>query len=223
MGEDLKDKWKRLSKEAALEKSEEAFRATEAELLAAYDDSSPSAADDRSNKIDKELKDEWQHLKRVAMAQFPEGSRILGLSPKNRLVAVATCLGWSTRKIAQASGMHHSTIGEWIRRPDIKLFIEEFNLRNGAGNRDILKEKLSELEYKAISCIEDIMADKDSSDGAKRLKLDASKWVFAVTRDKTEDSAAGIRTLIETLGRIAKQPFSLSPEEEKDIFESKVN
>lgn len=213
---DLKAKWQQISKEAAREAADKAAEANEADLLVAYDDAGENEA--RSIEADRALEDQWNGLKRTAMAEFPEGARILGLTAKNRLVAIAAALGWSQNKIAKASGINQGTVCRWLKdRPDIKLFIDEFNMR--AGKSDVVKKKLSALEYKAMQCIETILNDKEASEGMRRLQLDASKWVFNLTRDKTEDGSVGLRTLLESLGRLAAQgPTKLSQEEEAAIF-----
>lgn len=214
--------WDQLVKEAAIEREDKAVKTKEAELLAAYDD----IAEDidgapRSKKLDKEIADDWQKLKRVAMTQFPEGSQILGLTPRNRMVAVAHCLGWSFSKISKATGVATSTVSNWVnQRPDIKHFINEFNLRNSQSGKDIIEEKFPSLEYKAVAFIDSLISDKDDTDAAKRLKLDATKWIFERSRGKPDQAiehrGAGLKDLLKLLGESKNVP--LTKEEEKEVF-----
>lgn len=216
------ERWEQGRKEGAIERAEDELKKTEAELLAVYDDSDEEAGGSkRSQSLDKELADKWQALKRTAMQQFPEGSQILGLSPKNRLVAIAHCLGWGTKDIAKASGIATSTVYKWLNdRPDIKVFINEFNLR--AGAKDIVKEKFSELEYKAVQFINSLLSDKDTTDAIQRLKLDASKWVFDRSRGKpnqpVEHQGEGLRKMLEVMQKVGQ--VSLSTEDEAEIFKN---
>lgn len=215
--------WEQWRKEGAIDRAETAEKEREADLQAAYDDSAEDAeGGNRSKEIDKELADDWQHLRRIAITKFPEGAALLGLTPKNRLVAIAHCLGWSVAKISKASRISESTVRRWIdKRPDIRVFIDEFNLRT--GDKDIVKEKFSTLEYKAVQCIEAILSDKDDTDAVKRLKLDAAKWVFERSRGKpnqpVEHDAASLRQMIEALG---KAQVKLTPEEEAELFDDKT-
>lgn len=218
--------WQQWEKEHAAETAEADADAAEAELLTAYDDNGePLAGGTRSQKLDAELQSEWQQLKRVAMQKFPEGIKILGLTPKNRLVAIAACLGWDISKISAASGIARSTVRKWINeRSDIKLFMDEFNIRT--GDKDVVKEKFSTLEYKAVQCIEAILSDKEKSDAVKRLQLDASKWVFERTRGKPnqpiEHKGEGLRAMLETMNKIGAT--DLTAAEEKELFApSKLN
>lgn len=218
-----KDEYAQFQKEHDLELAEQANAERERDLVAAYDDAGENAeGGPRSQAIDKETEDDWQYLKRIAMTKFPEGSQILGLTAKNRLVAVAKCLGWTNDKISKAAKINISTVKRWVSsRPDVKLFMDEFNLRNAAEGKDIVKEKFSTLEYKAVQCIDAILSDKSKSEAAARLKLDASKWVFDRTRgaakQTVEHAGQAIKQLLTALGSAAKD-MNLSEAEEKDLF-----
>lgn len=220
---DPRVQYEQLAKEAAIEKAEEEFKSVETELLAAYDDADTEENNPvkRSKALDIELADKWKHLKRIAMSQFPEGAKILGLSAQNRLVAIAFCLGWTQVDISNASGINKGTISKWLtQRPDVKLFIHEFNLKSGTSGKDIVKEEFSKLEYQAVQCIKSILSDKESSEGVKRLKLDASKWVFERTRGKPnqplEHTGDGIRGLLDAISKAGNTP--ITKEKEEEIF-----
>jgi hypothetical protein len=213
--------WEQWRKEGAIERDQQLTKEREAELTAAYDDEGePVNGTVRSQQLDAELEDSWSHLKRIAMTKFPEGAALLGLSAKNRLVAVAHCLGWKDAQIAKASRVSQTTIAKWLKRPDIVIFCDEFNLKQ--GDADIVKEKLPSLEYKAIQCIEEILSDKDKSVGMSRLKLDAADWVFNRSRGKPnqpiEHKDEGIRKLLEILSK--SKPAPITPEEEATLFKS---
>lgn len=214
---DLRRAFAQATKEAALEKAEQDDIQKESELLAAYGDGDESPSDAK----DTELEDEWSELRRIAIVKFPEGAKFLGLSPKNRLVAIAHCLGWSYEKISKASGIHKQTVYKWItKRPDIKLFIQEFSLKSGTS--DVIKERFSELEYNAFMCMKDILNDPTRSDGMLRLKADISKWVFERTRGKPSQSiehtsSTDFRKFIEAMNTGSVQ---ISESEKEELFKS---
>lgn len=219
MADDPRAKWQQATAEAVIEQNEAEFKQLETELVAAYDSESPEA-EKRSAKVDASLDDEWQALKRAAMAEFPEGAKILGLTPKQRLVAIATCLGWTQVKISKASGINRTTINKWLtKRPDIKYFMDEFNLRARHSDVDLIKAKFPSLEYKGVQCVERILSSQDRSEGTQRLQLDAIKWVFDRTRGKPDQPIShksdDIKTLLAMLTNSAKAP---TPEEEANLF-----
>ena len=207
-----------LEKEAAIEKQKERFDKEEVILEATYGESKTAEAT-RGNKIT--IKNDWEYLRSMAKAQFPEGAEHLGLSPRNRLVAIAFCFGWTQLKIANASGVSRSTVKTWLKRPDMQLFINEFNMKRGTEGSDVMT-KFTELEYKAVQCVDKILSDPDQGDSAKRLKLDASKWVFERNRGKPnqpiEHRGDSLKKMITELGKISRD-FVLSEEEEKELFE----
>lgn len=215
---------KQLWKEGVLEANQERHAKEQAEIRAGYDDSDQAEATELNSLTTKELNDEWEHLRRIAIAEFPEGADQFGLSPKNRLVAIAHCLGWANAKIAKASKLNPSTVSRWLsKRPDIKLFINEFQMRR--GETDVVKDKFSALEYKATKCVEAILDDKDDSVAMKRLKSDVSKWVFERTRGKPsqpiEHKGEAVKQMLETMRKVGE--FSLSEEEEKELFEDTLH
>jgi uncharacterized protein (DUF952 family) len=215
---DSKLAWQQACKEAAYEAQAQAFDEQQKELDVAYD---ATNVGEKTRYNTQEAKDDWEHLRRVAKVQFPEGVRHIGLSPNNRMVAIAHCLGWTQGRIARASGLNQGTISKWLKRPDMKVFIDEFNLKQ--GTEDVMT-KFTELEYKAVQCVNGILSDPDSSDSMKRLKLDASKWVFDRSRGKpnqpVEHKGEAVRQLMDTMKEIGK--ISLSDEEEKELFETEV-
>jgi len=217
---DIRTEFARATKLAAQEKAQKDSAIREAELLAGYDDSTESSS--QSDQIDQELENEWGELRRVAMVRFPEGVQFLGLTPKNKLVAIAFALGWSVDKIAKASGLHRGTVSKWInKRNDIKLFLEEFNLATNPST-DIVADKFKELEYAAFHCIRDILKDQTRTDGMLRLKADTSKWVFERTRGKptqsiSHSSSTDFRKFLDAMNA---GNLTVEPGEEEELFKS---
>lgn len=206
-----------LKKEAAVEKAQERFKDTEAELDAAYGEVK-GAEETPRNKAKSES--DWEQLRAIAKTQFPEGAEHLGLSPKNRLVAIAHCLGWTHNKIAKQSGISKSTVTRWLKRPDIVIFMDEFNMKRGAAGMDVMA-KFTELEYKAVMCVDKILSSKDDSDAIKRLQADVSKWVFERTRGKpnqpVEHRGDSVKALSAELSKLSKN-LVVTDEEEEEIF-----
>lgn len=203
--------------EIAIERANLTHEAIEAELDAAYGDN-PRSENTKANSTSNQT--DWEYLRSVAKAEFPEGKNISGLSPDNRLVAIASCLGWSVLRINKASGKSRTTIDKWLARPDIKLFMNEFNMKRGENGVDVM-QKFSALEYMAVKCVERILSDPDNSDSTRRLQLDASKWAFDRNRGKSEQKVelrgTNIRQLISVMANSAKT-IALTDSEEQDLF-----
>lgn len=219
---DLKSKYKQLEKEAAIQAREEEHKKQESLLDSIYGSygETCNAADEKSTLNAEDLSDDWENLRRIAKVKFPEGAKFHGLTMNNRLVAVASCLGWTQAKIAKASKLNPSTVSRWLNRPDIKLFMEEFNMKN--GSEDTLK-KVSELEYEALACVKNILNDYDTSDAAKRLKFDAAKWVYERTRGKAPQTVVHEgNTLGDLFERLAQLNTAfadnIDEDEEKELF-----
>jgi len=208
-----------LKKERDLVKEE--YRLTEQEkvLEATYGDDEES---EQTLGNSKEDQDDWEQLRGIAKVQFPEGIEHTSLSPKNRLVAIATCLGWTQDKISKASGLSMRTVSRWLTRSDIKVFMDEFNMKRGNDGADVMT-KFTELEYKAVTCVNGILSNKNNSDSAQRLKLDAAKWVFERKRGKAaqpiEHRGENIKSFMTMLSNLGKD-FKIDSDEEKDIFET---
>lgn len=202
--------------EIAIERAKLRDEAKDAELDAAYG-THPKAETTRNNL--QENQSDWEYLRSIAKTEFPEGKDIAGLSPDNRLVAIAHCLGWNDGRIADASKKSRTTIGKWLKRPDIKLFINEFNMKRGEGV-DVMT-KFSALEYKGIKCIERILDDPSNEDSVRRLQADATKWVFERNRGKADQKievrGSAIKQFINVMSQTGKN-FSIDEKEEEELF-----
>lgn len=208
--------WKQLKAEHDIEQQWEANSQTEKTLEVAYGDHPELEQTQLNDLSDKELKNDWEQLRRIAKMKFPEGARHSGLSPLNRLVGVAYCLGWPTEKIIKASRLHNSTVWRWLnQRADIQLFMDEFNMK--IGTTDVVKNKFAALEYNGVQVVEEILRDKAIS---AATRLDAVKWIFDRSRGKAsqpiEHTGNLVRDLIKTLQRT--DTLALDPETETDLF-----
>lgn len=204
--------------EINLYREENEHNKEKAEVKAAY---TPETNTD--NSIPKELQDEWEYLRSVAILQFPEGKDIEGLTPNQRLTAIAHSLGWSNRKIAKASGsITDKTVARWLKLPVMKLFIERFGLSSNISG-DVMEE-LGKLEVAGVAAIRDIFALKGSEPALHRLKLDTFKALFDRTRGKAEQkheiNSNTILEFTESLQKMTKEPnFVLTQEDEEELFE----
>lgn len=205
--------------EIAIERDKLKNEQLETELDVAYGNN-VIAEDTKRNTSD--LQDEWEYLRSIARAEFPEGRFVAGLSPNNRLVAIAHCLGWTTNRIHKASGLARRTIDKYLVRPDVKLFMKEFNMRRGADGQDVMT-KFTELEYKGVKCVERILDDLSDDIAVKRLQLDANKWVFERNRGKPDQKIEMRGSLIKQfMGKLseASKDFKIDETEESEIFET---
>lgn len=213
--EEYQQRMKELREEASLEKEQESFALQQAELDAAY----VPREDDEKDPRNKDVSSEWEELISLAKVYFPEGKDHFTLTAKNRLVAIASALGWSERKISEHGGISRSTVSKWLKRSDVKVFIEEFQFKK--GDKDVM-EKFGELESKGVRFVNSLLESRDDSEGIKRLKLDATKWVFERSRGKpnqpVEHKGESLGQVMLKLGEIGKSIENVTEEDEKDAF-----
>jgi len=204
-------------KEAAIEAQNEAFNELSTELSVAYDSHDRAEATAWNGLTKAELESEWEQLRRLAKVEFPEGKNYFGLSPNNRLAAIAKCLGWSTKKISKASGININTLYDWFKRPDINVFMDDFNMKTGVKDPDKL---VTANAVKGLKVINRILEDKDSSEATKRLQFQAAS--FAIERkwgkanQPVEHDVGGVKELLDALKNV--ETIKITPEEEKEIF-----
>lgn len=213
--EEYQQRMKELREEASIERDQEAFALMQAELDAAY----APKEDEEKDPRNKPISTEWEELISLAKVYFPEGKDHFTLTAKNRLVAIAHALGWSERKIAENGGISRSTVSKWLKRSDVKVFIEEFQFKR--GDKDVM-EKFGELESKGVRFVNALLESRDESEGIKRLKLEATKWVFDRSRGKpnqpVEHKGETLGQVMLKLGEMGKAIENVSEEEEKEAF-----
>lgn len=194
------EEWARARVQIAYEKNASTVAVAEADTLDAYTPSEEREASAWNSLTKEQMENEWESLRRFAIIRFPEGSSFHALTPNNRLVAIAHCFGWSQAKIASASGVATSTIRDWLKRPDIKCFIEEFNIKQNQADPDRL---WTDLSYKALKIADNILSGPDAD---PRLKFDVSKWVmerkYGKPNQPIEHKGLSMKDLIKTLGEL---------------------
>lgn len=211
------EEWARWRAEVALEERNTAAAESSKVADDAYDSTELAESTKWNNLTAAELASDWEALRRYAKIRFPEGARYTNLSPNNKLVAIAHCMGWLPSKIAAASGISSRTIYTWLKRPDILVFIEEFQLKEGQADPD---KKWTDLSFKAMKFADDILSDPDNSDSNKRLKADMAKWVVERKYGKAAQPIEHRGSLIKELfTAISNTPAaSVSAEEEEELF-----
>lgn len=163
-----------------------------------------------------QLEDDWENLRRHAVTFFPEGKTHLALTGPQKLVAIAVCLGWPIPKIVAAARTSESTVKRTLKRPDVMVFMKEFQVRQGDGDPNSL---LDSLAYQSIKYAGSLLNDPDPSDSMKRLKLDAAKWIverrYGKSDQKLKVESVDMATVFKHMGASA---LVLSDDEEDDLF-----
>lgn len=215
--EEVRARADQIRKEAAIEQAKATHDELAIELDVAYDDSALAEATAWNSFTKKELESEWEQLRRIAKVEFPEGRSYFGLSPQNRLVAIAKCLGWTPPKISKASGININTVYSWLNRPDIKVFMDDFDMKQGVKDPDKL---VTANAVEGLKVLQSILRDKDNSDATKRLKLQAAsiamdrKWGKA--NQPVDHNVGNIKDLLEAVKNV--EIVELSEEDEKALF-----
>lgn len=210
-----KRKYQQATAEKALEDHLAQVQSVTLEVREAYEE-----ADNRENTTwnATEASEEWEELRRIAQVSFPEGSDYYGLSPKNRLVAIASCLGWSVAKIAKGAGLARNTVYAWLKRPDLKKFMYDFNVKAGQESPDQLKRENAVLGFQFIN---KLLQDKDAGDATKRLKLQAAIYShdreYGKPNQPVEHRGAQIKELLTQINKTEIK--QLDAEAERSLFE----
>lgn len=195
--------------------------ARNAEVNAAYDDDKTGPDKGWDGVSKEELANEWEQLRRHAKTHFPEGSEFTDLTAPQKLVAIASVLGWSPTKIAKASGIHVRTIHRYLspkERPDVVYFADQYRIKTGEKDvMDLQKENL----YTFLRFASDILRDDDRGDVSKqRLKFDVGKWTFESIHgkpgQKIEHEGLDIKVIYDQLAQLGSKP--IDEEEEKELF-----
>ena len=168
----------------------------------------------------KEVESDWENLRRHAIVTFPEGRNHPTLNGAYKLIIVAHALGWSNVKISRAAGCSEGMVARILKRPDAKVFLAEYNVRNGDQDPSKL---LSEGAYLGLKLGISILKDIDSTESMKRLKLDAAKWLverkYGKPNQPIEHKGPGLAEVFKNLGAQTTKP--LTEEEEADLFDPK--
>lgn len=194
------EEWAQWRKQMAYEKAEDAKALAVEVTQEAYTPTETREASAWNSLTKAEVESEWESLRRYAIIRFPEGSAFSTMSPNNRLVGVAHCMGWTANKISAGSGIPLSTVKSWLKRPDVKQFMEEFQIKENQAD----PEKLwTDLAYKAIKIADDILSARDAD---PRLKLDTAKWVterrYGKPNQPIEHKGLSMKDLIKNLGEL---------------------
>jgi len=198
------------AREAAIERNEKLRAAEAGELAAAYE---PGL-----DVKEKELQTDWEYLQSYAKTHFPEGADHFRLTARERLIGIASCLGWSQPKIGKACSITGTRVGQILKKPHVKLFMDEFNFKRGAEGYDPL-QKLDAIVNSGLNFAESVMRDKDPSDACKRLKFEVTKWAmerkYGKSSQPIEHKGDAIKAMVHQLSSVK---FDLTDEDEEEVF-----
>lgn len=186
----------------------------QAAVNAAYD------GDDEKDIEDKELASEWEQLRRHAKTHFPEGSEFVEITPTQKLVAIASVLGWSAKKISQACGKHERTVQRWLSEkeyPQVVYFADQYRIKTG-------KQDITELQneniYRFMRFVNEVLSDPTDDIATKKLKLDVGKWNWEAVKgkpgQKIEHEGLDLKSVYEAIAGL--DSLNLTEEEEKALF-----
>lgn len=192
-----------------------------AEINAAYDDDSSGPDRGWDGMTKEELASEWEQLRRHAKIHFPEGAEFTEITAPQKLVAIASVLGWSPKKISKASGMHLRTVQRWLspkERPDVVYFADQFRMKTG-------KQDISELQneniYKFMRFVNDVLSATEDDVAKQRLKFDVGKWNWEAIKGKPgqtlKHEGLDLKSVYEAIAGI--DVSKITEDDEKDLFD----
>ena len=173
---DMRAQWRR---ETANKRREE--KLAEEQKLQAEGDGVYSGA----STIEQDaLESDWKKLTTLARLKFPAQLAIkYDLTPLQRSVAVAHCLGWSQAKIAEAGNVSAGTVSKYINQNDtVKAFIDAFSYHNaGKPAKDLIDTE----QYSSLQVIKEI---RDDTSVSATTRLDAAKWIWEQKHGKAKEA-----------------------------------
>lgn len=209
---ELNQRRDQMLREAALEKQETQKAERKAALDVAYTPENPST--------DTAERTELESLCAYARTHFPEGADYLDVTPNTRLTAIAHCSGWQNSKIARALGVNPSTISRWLDRPEVKLFVRDFGLKQSMDKASV-EEQWNEMAALGIKVQREILSDPAADLASRKLKFEVAKDILNRKFGKPSQNidAEGTASLINAMEQLKKLAAEqVSEEDEAEIF-----
>lgn len=175
--------------------------------------------DDRSfgdSAEDKDLKDAWKQLIRVAEIRFPKAHAAkFNLQPRQRLMAIAQIQGWTIEQIVKASGFSRSTVFRCLKDPLVQEF--QIAFEQFVGKRDG-REMLEAEIYSSIQVLKDL---RDDPRTPASVRQNVCQWFweqkYGKAKETREVKGDSIRDLTKLLMDKAQDKYTEKEEkEEKD-------
>lgn len=148
-----------------------------------------------------EAQDDWKKLQNLARLKFPAHiAQKFDLSPQQRSVAVAYCLGWSMPKIVAASKLSKSTVWRYLSENDtVKEFSKAFTYHNDPKD---VKQVIDGELYASLQVLKDLRDDPSVSSSTR---ADTAKWFweqkFGKAKETKEVRGVDLRKLTEELNK----------------------
>ena len=162
-----------------------------------------SAYDGPETAEEEELQSDWQRLRVTAKIKFPEHLALrFNLSPTQRLIGIAHCLGWNQAKIATASGLNASTVSRHLAKDNVIEFIRAFKIHIGTEDaQQIIKRE----QFASLEVLRDL---RDDTTVSATTRKDIAIWFFEAehgkSREAKENKGTDIRALTEELAALRK-------------------
>ena len=176
---------------------------------------SPTAYTDESGATGKaddmaEAKSDWEQLRLTAAVIFPSEMALrFNMSPRQRLAAIAHCLGWKPAKIMAAGKISKATLYAWLKREEFIEFCKAFDYHRGSKDS---KELVDKEQYNALCVLRELMGDTKVSSSTRK---DIAQWFYEQKHGKPKETreiqGTDVRKLTEQLMRA--KGAQIQPEE----------
>lgn len=166
---------------------------------------------------------DWQELRKYISLYFPQAKDHDDLSANQIMAAIASALGWTIKRICEASGVGRKTVENWLGKEGVKYLISEFRLKEGEQDPS---KMISGNGYRGMKMIEHILSLPLAIHNESLLKLQMDVAKFA-TKQYAGDAEQHInvkgsvtyKDIAEEIHkRKAEVASALSEEEEADLF-----
>lgn len=171
---------------------------------------------------DEDLRSDWKHLVDIAKVKFPEHLALkFQLKPPQRVCAIGHIIGWTTDKMARASGQSQRTIQRWLSHELVQEFIKAVQYHEGSrDNKELIDTEL----YSSILVIKEL---RDNPIVKAETRLAAAKWFYEQKYGKPKEtqevkSSVNIKDLTEQLMRSKTEPTDFIESQEDDISKNRT-
>lgn len=144
----------------------------------------PSPAYDVTDALDVEAtRSDWDALVTVARIKFPDHLALkYNLTPNERRACIASRIGWSSEKIAQAAKRDISTIRRWLAKDEAIEFCRAFDYHNGTADA---KEAIDKEVFASLQILKDL---RDSPITSASTRVDICKFFIESKYGKAKES-----------------------------------